>query len=192
MEPVTDWEKRYQDKNTGWDIGKISSPLKEYFDQLNDKSVKILIPGCGKGHEAAYLHNKGFTNVFLLDLAPSPLKDFKNQHPTFRKKHLIQDNFFEHQGQYDLIVEQTFFCAIHPSHRQEYAKKVHQLLLPKGKLMGLLWSVKLNEDHPPFGGSKEEYHDYFDEYFEFVHFGNAYNSIKPRSGRELFLLAQKK
>ena len=108
------------------------------------------------------------------------------------EEHLIEDNFFNHSGEYDLIVEQTFFCAIHPEHRQAYAEKVHELLKPKGKLMGLLWSVELNEKHPPFGGSKEEYHNYFDPLFNFVHFGNSYNSIQPRSGRELFLLAEKK
>ena len=192
MEPVADWEQRYQNEDTGWDIGSISTPLKEYFDQLSDKGIKILIPGCGNGHEAAYLHQQGFSNVFLLDLAPSPLSNFLKENPTFPKEHLIEDNFFNHSGEYDLIVEQTFFCAIHPEHRQACAEKVHELLKPKGKLMGLLWSVELNEKHPPFGGSKEEYHNYFDPLFNFVHFGNSYNSIQPRSGRELFLLAEKK
>lgn len=192
MEPVADWEQRYQNEDTGWDIGSISTPLKEYFDQLSDKGIKILIPGCGNGHEAAYLHQQGFSNVFLLDLAPSPLSNFLKENPTFPKEHLIEDNFFNHSGEYDLIVEQTFFCAIHPEHRQAYAEKVHELLKPKGKLMGLLWSVELNEKHPPFGGSKEEYHNYFDPLFNFVHFGNSYNSIQPRSGRELFLLAENK
>ncbi|MDA9072209.1 TPMT family class I SAM-dependent methyltransferase [bacterium] len=192
MEPVADWEQRYQNEDTGWDIRSISTPLKEYFDQLSDKGIKILIPGCGNGHEAAYLHQQGFSNVFLLDLAPSPLSNFLKENPTFPKEHLIEDNFFNHSGEYDLIVEQTFFCAIHPEHRQAYAEKVHELLKPKGKLMGLLWSVELNEKHPPFGGSKEEYHNYFDPLFNFVHFGNSYNSIQPRSGRELFLLAEKK
>ena len=192
MEPVADWEQRYQNEDTGWDIGSISTPLKEYFDELSDKGIKILIPGCGNGHEAAYLHQQGFSNVFLLDLAPSPLSNFLKENPTFPKEHLIEDNFFNHSGEYDLIVEQTFFCAIHPEHRQAYAEKVHELLKPKGKLMGLLWSVELNEKHPPFGGSKEEYHNYFDPLFNFVHFGNSYNSIQPRSCRELFLLAEKK
>ena len=192
MEPVANWEERYKNEDTGWDIGMVSTPLKEYFDQLTDKTIKILIPGCGNGHEASYLHRHGFQNVFLLDLAPSPLDNFSTQHPYFPKDHLIKENFFDHEGQYDLIVEQTFFCAIDPSHRQAYAKKGHELLHPKGKLMGLLWSVELNDAHPPFGGSKEEYHNYFDEYFNFVHFGNSFNSIKLRSGRELFLLAEKK
>jgi hypothetical protein len=189
--PVTNWQARYESGETGWDIGHVSTPLKTYFDQLENKELKILVPGGGNGYEAAYLHQQGFENVFLLDIAPKPLSDFSTNHPYFPKEHLIAGNFFEHKQSYDLIVEQTFFCAINPSDRQEYAQKTHELLLPKGKLMGLLWSVPLNADHPPFGGSKAEYLNYFNPLFNIHVLDNAYNSIQPRAGRELFLLAQK-
>ena len=190
--PVIDWQERYENGNTGWDIGYPSTPLKEYFDQLTDKSIRILIPGCGNGYEASYLHQQGFENVFLLDIAPKPLEDFSQQHPHFPKVHLIEDNFFEHENEYDLIVEQTFFCAIDPKDRLAYAKHSHSLLSNRGKLMGLLWSVEMNIDHPPFGGSKNEYLDYFEPYFDFLTFENAHNSIPARKDRELFLLAQKR
>ena len=41
------WEERYQKQDTGWDIGTISTPLKEYIDQLTDKKCRILLPGAG-------------------------------------------------------------------------------------------------------------------------------------------------
>ena len=41
------WTKRYQDNEAGWDLGTISTPLKEYIDQLTDKNLRILIPGAG-------------------------------------------------------------------------------------------------------------------------------------------------
>ena len=63
------WSKRYTEDKTGWDLGTISEPLKKYFDQLTNKELKILIPGCGNGHEAEYLFKKGFNNVHLLDFA---------------------------------------------------------------------------------------------------------------------------
>lgn len=191
MKPASNWEERYLKGETGWDIGAISDPLKAYIDQLEDKSIRILIPGGGNGYEAAYFHQMGFKEVYLLDLAPSPLSSFRKKHPDFSENHLICENFFEHEGNYDLIIEQTFFCAIQPKHRPEYAKKVHSLLLPKGKLVGLLWSVPMNKDHPPFGGNMEEYRSYFDGLFDYIHFEEAYNSIPPRAGRELFLCAKR-
>ena len=61
------WQNRYLENSTGWDLGDISPPIKAYIDQLNNKNIKILIPGAGNAHEAEYLHNQGFkSSGFLL------------------------------------------------------------------------------------------------------------------------------
>ena len=39
------WDHRYLKNAIGWDLGEVSPPLKNYFDQLEDKELKILIPG---------------------------------------------------------------------------------------------------------------------------------------------------
>ncbi len=67
------WENRYAKNDTGWDLGKISTPLKTYFDQLENKNLKILIPGAGNAYEAEYLHQKGFKNVFVVDISKTAL-----------------------------------------------------------------------------------------------------------------------
>ncbi len=59
------WNQRYEKGNTGWNIGTISTPLKHYFDQISNKSINILIPGGGNGHEAEYLLSLGFTRYYL-------------------------------------------------------------------------------------------------------------------------------
>ncbi|CAN5507338.1 methyltransferase domain-containing protein [soil metagenome] len=186
------WTNRYQKNETSWDLGTISTPLKEYIDQLTDKNSSILIPGAGNAHEAEYLFKLGFTNVTLIDISPQPLENIKARIPNFPSQNLILADFFEHEGQYDLIIEQTFFCAIDPSLRKEYAKKMHQLLNNNGKLVGVLFNDVLNSDHPPFGGNKEEYIPYFQQYFNFKTFDICYNSIKPRANRELFINFEKK
>lgn len=186
------WQKRYKDSSTGWDIGGVSTPLKTYFDQINNKNLRILIPGCGNAYEAAYLVENGFTNVFLLDWAMAPLDQFKHQYPAFPYEQLICANFFEHTGQYDLIVEQTFFCALNPSLRPNYAEHVFNLLQKNGKLMGLLFNIPLNADNPPFGGNKAEYLAYFEPWFHILVMDKCTNSIAPRAGNELFILMQKK
>lgn len=189
---ATYWDKRYSNKETGWDAGSITTPLKDYFDQLKDKSVSILVPGAGNSYEAEYLFNAGFKNVFVLDYASEPLENFAKRNPSFPKEQLIKEDFFEHKGQYDLIIEQTFFCALEPQLRPQYAKHMHELLKPGGKLVGVLFNDTLNKDVPPFGGNKEEYVNYFEPYFRFNVFETAYNSIKPRAGRELFINFSKK
>lgn len=181
------WENRYQTGETGWNIGYISTPLKEYIDQLTDKSVKILIPGCGNAYEAEYLFKNGFKNIYLIDISPSAITNFSQRVPDFPAEQLICADFFEHQGTYDLIFEQTFFCAISPSLRNAYATKMSTLLKKGGKLVGLLFNDPLNSDRPPFGGNREEYLSYFKPYFDFKTFETATNSIPERKGRELFI-----
>lgn len=79
-----------------------------------------------------------------------------------------------------------------PSLRPKYAEKVHSLLKKDGKLVGLLFDDKFNQDGPPFGGTKDEYISYFRPWFEIKYFDKAYNSIPPREGRELFICLIKK
>lgn len=186
------WSSRYKTGEIGWDLGAPSRPLTEYIDQLKDKDLKILIPGCGSAYEAEYLHKKGFTNVWLLDISQMALDRFAERVPDFPENHLIHANFFEHAGAYNLILEQTFFCAIDPTLREEYVEKAAELLADGGKLVGLLFDDKLNEDHPPFGGNKAEYKTLFEKKFDIRTMEKAYNSIEPRAGRELFIQLVKK
>ena len=129
----TYWENRYKTDDAVWDAGRITTPLKEYFNQLTDKSLKILIPGAGNSYELEYLITNGFENVFVLDFAKSPLENIKKRLPSISNEKLIEADFFEHEGQYDMIVEQTFFCALEPTLRKKYVEKMTSLLKPNGK-----------------------------------------------------------
>lgn len=182
------WEERYTSGDMGWDIGYPSTPIKEYIDQLTDKDIKILIPGCGNAYEAEYLFIQGFSNVYLVDISTQALENFQNRVPGFPKEHLLNKNFFEVEDQFDLIIEQTFFCAINPKLRPNYAQQVKKLLKPNGKLVGLLFDDPLNTEHPPFGGNEKEYRQYFEPIFSVTTMKPSYNSIPPRAGRELFVI----
>lgn len=185
------WENRYETNDAVWDIGHISTPLKEYIDQLEDKNIRILIPGAGNAYELDYFIEKGFHNVFVIDYAQQPIDAIIKRNKTL-EKHLICDDFFNHKGSYDLIIEQTFFCALHPNLRANYVSKMHDLLSEKGKISGLLFDFPLTEAGPPFGGSTEEYLNLFSEKFTIKTLESAYNSIKPRANRELFFTFEKK
>ena len=188
------WSQRYQNKQTGCDIGQISAPLKEYIDQLENKEMSILIPGCGNAYEAQYLLQAGFENVTLVDISGVLIEQLKAQfYPTYQHKlHLIHGDFFEIKGSFDLIIEQTFFCALEPKFRPDYALKMAELLRNNGKLVGLMFNRHFMHEGPPFGGSKEEYEAYFSEYFKLKYFSECYNSIEPRSGSELFICLLRK
>lgn len=185
------WEKRYEKGENGWDTGHISAPLKIYIDQLTNKDIKILIPGCGNSYEAEYLHDQGFTNVVVIDLVQSVLNNFINRSPYFPKKNIILGDFFAHEGQYDLIVEQTFLSSLDPQLRPKYAQKIHDLLTPNGKLSGVLFDFELDVG-PPYGGSTNEYLSLFEQHF-FIHtLKPCYNSSGSWQGLELFIILNKR
>jgi len=180
------WDDRYASGETGWDIGGPSRPLREFIDTLTDKDIRILIPGCGNGHEAAYLNRLGFSDVTVIDIAPLAVSRFKELVPDFPDEKVICGDFFGHSGEYDLILEQTFFCALDPSLRGAYANMMHTLLRPGGKLAGVLFGVPMNANHPPFGGSRDEYIGLFSLLFEVARLEECTNSIAPRMGSELW------
>ena len=190
------WQGRYTAGRDGWDTHAVTPPLRAYFDQVAvAQQPRILIPGAGRAYEAGYLHQRGFRHVFVADVAPLALADFAARVPDFPQEHLLLADFFALPSAptYDLIVEQTFFCALNPVLRPAYARQCAALLRPGGTLMGLLFDTDFGAtSEPPFGGSQAEYREYFAPYFDFRHFAPATNSLRARQGRELFICLKKK
>ena len=186
------WDERWQKKETRWDLNMVSPPLKKYFDSIDNRNKSILIPGCGNAHEAEYLLENDFTNITIIDISPTvtnlllkKLKKYAGQELT-----VICGDFFKHTGQYDFIIEQTFFCALEKSRRVEYSIKMKSLLKKDGILAGLLFNKEF-ENSPPFGGSKSEYVKLFNAYFKFVSVKKCSSSIVERLGSELFIELKK-
>lgn len=184
------WDAQYKAQSTGWDLGSVSPPIKTYIDKLEDKNISILIPGCGNSYEAEYLLEQGFTNITVIDIAPILVAVLKEKLENNTNIKIILGDFFEHQGKYDLIIEQTFFCALPPTIRQKYVWKMHRLLADEGILAGLLFNRTFDVS-PPFGGSKEEYEKLFKATFDFLRIDLCQNSIAPRANSELCIELKK-
>lgn len=185
------WQQRYEQDSISWDMGQVSPPLKAYIDQLPEsaKDQAILVPGAGNAYEVGYLHEQGFTNVTLVDFAPAPIAAFAERYPNFPADKLICADFFELSAdkyQFDWVLEQTFFCAINPSRRDEYVEQMAALLKPNGKLVGLLFDKNFGRQEPPFGGTKAEYQQRFEQRFDIEVIEQSDNSHPARQGSELF------
>ena len=185
------WNERYIEGSTGWDIGYASPPIISYFSQVHDVNSKILIPGAGRGFEAVYLYKMGFKNIHILDYASEVIEKFKVQHPDFPINQIIEKDFFEVEEKFDFIVEQTFFCALHPEQRLHYLEKMESLLAKNGKLVGVLFANNFDKPGPPYGGTRSEYMSLFSKKFRLHTLDTCYNSIPERQGNELFFIFQK-
>lgn len=183
----TFWNQRWENKQTGWDIGMASPAITNFMSNYPHKNAAILIPGCGNAHEADWLVQHGFTNITLIDIAPKAVAILKEKYADQPAIEVIEGDFFEHEGQYDLLLEQTFFCAISPALRTNYVAKAASLLKDSGKLIGLLFNVMFEKNGPPFGGEKTEYDALFKKHFTIKKMEECYHSIRPRANTELFI-----
>ena len=186
------WNHRWKSGLTGWDIGYASPPLVEYMSQYEDKSVSILIPGCGNSYEAENLLSKGFDDITLIDISEELTNRLRERFKKAPQIKVIYEDFFNHVGQYDLILEQTFFCAQILERREEYVRHIASLLKRGGRLVGVLFNVDFGKEGPPFGGDENEYRKLFSGLFDIRVMSPCYNSIPPRAGSELFVVMVKK
>lgn len=185
------WDERYTNNEARWDLKEVSPPIKIYIDSLSNKDWAILIPGCGNAYEAQYLQSRGFTNITLIDFSTVVTDRLKKQFNATNVK-VINEDFFQHQGVYDLIIEQTFFCAIAPNRREEYVKHCAELLTQKGKIAGLLFNKKRVNEEPPYVATDQEYLNLFSPYFSIKKMEPCTTSIAPRLGSELWIEFEKK
>jgi len=183
------WEEKYLNGQTGWDMGVVSPPLTAFVDQWKSKESSILIPGCGNAYEAVYLARNGFRNVTVVDIAAAPLRNLheKLDSGKLNTVRLQQTDFFELQGRFDLMLEQTFFCAIDPAMRSQYVHKAAELLSPGGVLAGVLFATHFADEGPPYGGTEQEYRTLFSERFCIDTMAPCHNSHPKRQGNELFI-----
>lgn len=186
------WDTRWEKQETGWDIGYPAPAITEYIDGIVDKNTAILIPGCGNAYEAEYLIQQGFTNITLIDIAPMAVENLKQKFANNTHINILLEDFFEHKGQYDIVLEQTFFSAIPPYRRKEYVAKMHEILYENGRIIGVLFDKQFNNPFPPFGGCPCEYKPIFETHFDIVKMEDCYNSILPRQGSEVFINLKKK
>lgn len=186
------WNTRWVSNETGWDMSQVSPPLKYFIDNIADKELRILIPGCGNAYEATYLLDNGFENVTLIDISSHLISSLRRRLAGGHIK-IIHGNFFEHLGKYDLILEQTFFCAINPKLRGDYVKKAYELLSANGRIAGVMFNENFGfAEHPPYLGSEKEYRNLFGHYFNTLKMEPCTISIQPRLGNELLVEFQKK
>ncbi|PUV24951.1 methyltransferase [Sphingobacterium athyrii] len=186
------WDNRYKNMEIGWDIGYASPAIIKYAETVIPKDASILIPGCGNAHEAKALLEQGFENITLLDIAPTLVDQVQKAFGEIPQLQIICQDFFQHEQQYDYILEQTFFCALDPALRKSYSSKIASLLQPRGILAGLLFDREFPSEGPPFGGNKTEYQHLFHSAFDILKMETCFNSISQRQGSELFIELRQK
>jgi SAM-dependent methyltransferase len=167
-----DWNAAYEGGDTPWDKGYASPPLIEFL-KLQPISGRVLVPGCGAGHDVRALSAEG-AEVVGLDIAPRGINKAENFPVSCGERYELGD-FLNLGKQYhqafDWIVEHTCLCAIDPSEREAYARSVAQALKPDGKYLAIFFREvsDYQGNGPPHPISREQ---------SDIMFGNSFELIK--------------
>ena len=186
------WEEIYLADDTGWDLNGPTPIFEHIAKSLEPRRLCII--GCGRGYDAVMFAKKGF-DVTAVDFAPSAIRALKElAKQEMVDVNVVQRDIFllvpEFQGFFNYVIEQTCFCAIHPSRRKEYESLVKAILKPGGKLIGLWFPLdkQLDEGGPPYGTTIDEVKSVFNIGWKVEKEGFQDLSTDPRKGREKLII----
>lgn len=184
----TNWDEQYEKQETPWDKGAASPGL---VDFLTAEPVKgrVLVPGCGFGHDVRALAATA-DEVVGLDIAALAVEG-ADRFPKAGRERYVHGSLFdlpaEIRGAFDCVFEHTCFCAINPSLRSAYVDSVAGALKQGGQYLAVFYLDPGNdspEEGPPFEVSLSELDRLFLPRFDLVREWLPQRTYPGREGRE--------
>lgn len=192
------WEDLYLKGETPWDKGAPSPGLVAYLEE-NEVAGRVLVPGCGLGHDVRALAAHG-ADVEGLDLSPTAVERADKVEKAVAERYRLGDLFAleeELAGAFDWVWEHTCFCAIDPERRREYVRAVKEVLKEGGRLLGVFYLDPYDDEHeprggPPHGCTLDEIDSLFGADFEILESWVPEKAYEGREGRERMVLMVKR
>jgi len=200
----TDWESQYQKKSTPWDRGGPHPEILRLAAELPIDGGSILVPGCGRGHDAAALARHlgsleagSKWSVTGLDLSSTALTDAVENYHSLPVEWVQGDLFALARiwgGRFDWIIEHTCVSGLPPELRDEYLEAMAAYLREGGSYLGVFLcdTGQPPEVGPPFAFPQEEILARFEGLFEVLQFTSPEKSYLDREAEEMVLMARRR
>ncbi|XP_026461030.1 probable thiol methyltransferase 2 isoform X1 [Papaver somniferum] len=157
------WDKCWEQGLTPWDLDQPTPVLLQLLDKETLPKGRVLVPGCGAGHDVIAIANPE-RYVVGLELSENAIKraiEVSSSSPNAKYFEFIETDFFTWRPTelFDLIFDYTFFCAIEPRMRASWGKRIHELLKPDGELITLMFPTDDRDGGPPYKVSVADYEE---------------------------------
>lgn len=193
VEGVEHWDPSYEPNvKARWDLGEPNRALVDMLPKLKLAKSRVLVLGCGEGHDAAFFAEGGHA-VTAVDISEAAIARAQ-QHYQHKNIRWIVGDLFEltavQEEKFDIIFEHTCYCAINPTRRNELVKIWNRCLSEGGHLMATFFTF-CSRQGPPFGTTEWEVRQRLQKTFEPLFWGRWENSIPGRQGKETFVYARR-
>lgn len=191
-----DWDARYVAGDTPWDKGGAHPALLARLKKLPIVG-RVLVPGCGAGHDVRAIAARGASSVLGLDVSPTALhraRSFpKAGNECYQEGDFLMGNAVP-AGAFDVLFEHTCLCAIPPERRADYVRAAATALRDDALLLAVFFTNPENPDphSPPFRCDLSEMTLLFSKDFEILETSAAIPTYSEREGRETLCLLRKK
>ena len=138
------WQERFESQRTPWDRGEVNPALsKLQADGLLPPGARVLVPGCGAGHEVAALAAAG-CRVTGVDYAPAAVGLTRARvDQAGLQAEIVEADLLAWQppSRFDAVWDQACLCALHPDRWVDYARRLAAWVEPGGRLILLAIQV---------------------------------------------------
>jgi SAM-dependent methyltransferase len=163
------WDERFAAGFTPWDEARTPPALLRFIAARGSAlGPRVLVPGCGSGHEVGALAQAGFA-VLAIDFAAQAIASARTVLPAeLAARALRQADFFRFeqdlaeplaQPPFDWIYERAFLPALPPAQWPAWSERVAALVAPGGFVAGLFFveaALPERRSGPPFVTTRDE------------------------------------
>lgn len=159
------WNLRFDANVTPWDQRGVPQCLRDYL-LAHPRAQKVLIPGCGAAHEVTHFLACGWAPL-AIDFSPAAVAAARMQLAQVQPaqvqvaqvqidtaaSHVREGDFFGdaiRAGDFDVIYERAFLCALPRRLWSNWAKRVAELIPSGGRMIGFFFANDSLKG-PPFG-----------------------------------------
>lgn len=178
------WDERFAHGFTPWDQAGVPRAFAEFAARR--APCPVLIPGCGRAYEAAWLAEAGWP-VRAFDFAAQAVAAAREQLGVHAGV-VEQADFFTYAPPFapQWIYERTFLCALPRERRADYARRMAELL-PAGGMLAGYFLLGETPGGPPFGIARAALDALLEPYFECIEDAPVTDSLALFEGRERWL-----
>ena len=152
--------------------------------------ARVVVPGCGYGHDAARLQALGFS-VTAVDFAPRALAGARERYGD-SVRWVEADWFRADLPGHGALLDHTCFPSFAPPLRPALVAAHAASLAPGGLWLGAFFHTVPKVANPPYAVGAEEIARLAEERFEVLNLLPATRSHPARAGRELLLVARRR